>query len=427
MSETLSEVYKSYANTAGELEGREWTKMLRESGVFTKEFTSGEGDIVFAKVKAKDSFRINYKSFQEALVLVAKKTGVSLEQLSLRLVKCPSMADKKPPTPKGPERFFYDKNSYTGSHATADPKDNASHQPSYTAELDWSSSMQNLQAVFASYVGHLDELEGRDWTRLLKSSGLIGDTLSSGEADIIFSKVKPKTSFRLDFSAFVNALSIVCQKLKLSPEQLSANLVKHTAAAHAESSAKGPERFFYDKNSYTGANAVKDSALPAPKVVTPKVDWASHLTKLKEIFAAYAASSGELEGRDWSRLLKVSGLFTAEFTSGEGDIVFSKVKPKSSFRIDFNAFQEALGFVAKKLHLEPAEVVAKLAIPEAVKDKDGSKLKGPERFFYDKTTYTGAKSEKVTGDDSQGTVNLANLLDRSPYDVRGRKITTPKK
>lgn len=425
MSETLADIYKSYANSAGDLEGREWTKLLRESGVLNKEFTSGEADILFTKVKPRDSLRINYKSFQEALVLVAKKLGVTLEQLSARLVRCPVLSGSKPATPKGPERFFYDKTSYTGSHASAEAKDSAAHAQN-VPELDWSSCMPNLQTVFASYVGHHDELEGREWSKMLKSSGLIGDTFTSGEADIIFSKVKPKTSFRLDFSAFVHALSIVCQKLKLSPEQLSGNLVKHTAPVASESSVKGPERFFYDKTSYTGAKALNGGLTP-PRLSTPKADMSGHQSQLKEIFTAYATSSGELEGRDWSRMLKVSGLFTSDFTAGDGDIIFSKVKPKTSFRIDFAAFENALGFVAKKVKLEPADLASKLAKPEAAKEKDNSNLKGPERFFYDKNTYTGSKSEKVTSDDSQGAVNLANLLDRSANDVRGRKIVTPKK
>uniref|UniRef100_A0A0G4G4Y5 Uncharacterized protein n=1 Tax=Chromera velia CCMP2878 TaxID=1169474 RepID=A0A0G4G4Y5_9ALVE len=52
-------------------------------------------------------------------------------------------------------------------------------------------------------------------------------------------------------------------------------------------------------------------------------------------------------------------------------------------------------------------------------------LRGPERFFYDRSTYTG--SHRRGGPTTRGNgitdekISLANLCDRSPYDVRGVK------
>ena len=158
------------------------------------------------------------------------------------------------------------------------------------------------------------------------------------------------------------------------------------------------------------------------------LDWSGQTAKLNEVFKAYSVGkSPQLEGRDWTRMLKSAGLLGRELTAGEADIIFSTAKPTSSVRLDFAAFQDALSLAATRLNMSPEEVALKLVIPETPKQKDASKLTGPERFFYDKTTYTGAKSEKAQSQQDNPQVTLSGLMDRSPYDLRGRKIEQTKR
>uniref|UniRef100_A0AAY5ER81 Tubulin polymerization promoting protein n=1 Tax=Electrophorus electricus TaxID=8005 RepID=A0AAY5ER81_ELEEL len=79
------------------------------------------------------------------------------------------------------------------------------------------------------------------------------------------------------------------------------------------------------------------------------------LTALEEAFRRFAvhgdtrATGRDLHGKNWSKLCKDCGVIDGKsITLTDVDIVFSKVKNKSSRTITYNQFREALSELARK-------------------------------------------------------------------------------
>eukprot|EP00435_Cladocopium_sp_Y103_P053618 s1518_g17.t1 len=114
-----------------------------------------------------------------------------------------------------------------------------------------------LRDVFHAFAGGL-EMDGRSFVKCLKDAGLLDERLKTVQADLIFARHKPKGSRRISYDLFIQALTEVAMKRDLLPEEA----VDRVCLAHGpdyessttafEDAAAGPERFFYDKTTYTG-------------------------------------------------------------------------------------------------------------------------------------------------------------------------------
>ncbi|CAJ1368713.1 unnamed protein product [Effrenium voratum] len=111
-----------------------------------------------------------------------------------------------------------------------------------------------LRDVFHAFAGG-SEMEGRAFVKCLKDSGLLDERLKTVQADIIFARNKPKGSRKIGYERFLQALKEVAEKRGLMPEEAVDQVCSAHGpdyeAHHVECEA-GPERFFYDKTTYTG-------------------------------------------------------------------------------------------------------------------------------------------------------------------------------
>ena len=79
------------ASTKIELDNAKFIKMLKETGIITKKFTSNAADILFTKVKKASgrskSRKLDYEEFMSALRAVADEKGVSMQAVEDKICK----------------------------------------------------------------------------------------------------------------------------------------------------------------------------------------------------------------------------------------------------------------------------------------------------------------------------------------------------
>lgn len=82
---SLKSAFTAYTKGAGDMDGRTFTKILKDCKILDTKMTAVDADLIFAKVKAKGAKKITYAEFEEALRLVAAKKGVDIEAVHSKL------------------------------------------------------------------------------------------------------------------------------------------------------------------------------------------------------------------------------------------------------------------------------------------------------------------------------------------------------
>lgn len=123
----MSEAFYDFASETG-MDGRSFVKCLRNSALIDGAFSTAEADLVFTKHKAKGARKINFDTFVRAVEEVAIRRGMTEQQVQviLRLGSGYGACEQPLPEqesvePTGPERFFYDTSLYTGTHKHGGP------------------------------------------------------------------------------------------------------------------------------------------------------------------------------------------------------------------------------------------------------------------------------------------------------------------
>jgi len=96
------------------LDGREFTQMCEDCGLYNKKFTRADADITFNKVKNKGERKIDFDQFKDACIAIAAKRGSSVADVQKAVDK--GQPSKRGITEADYVRFHDDKNTYTGMH-----------------------------------------------------------------------------------------------------------------------------------------------------------------------------------------------------------------------------------------------------------------------------------------------------------------------
>ncbi|OEH75414.1 tubulin polymerization-promoting protein family member 3 [Cyclospora cayetanensis] len=110
-----------YTKGTGDMDGRTFTKILKDSKVLDSKVTAVDADLIFAKVKSKGAKKINYAEFEEALRLVAAKKGVEVGKVQAEIAKEGAEGPVLHGTKADNVRFHDDKSTYTGVHKMGGP------------------------------------------------------------------------------------------------------------------------------------------------------------------------------------------------------------------------------------------------------------------------------------------------------------------
>mmetsp|Transcript_13628 Transcript_13628/g.24033 ORF Transcript_13628/g.24033 Transcript_13628/m.24033 type:complete len:394 (-) Transcript_13628:120-1301(-) len=116
-----------------------------------------------------------------------------------------------------------------------------------------------LQDAFYAFTADSSGMDGRAFVKCLKDAGLLDQRLKTADADIIFAKCKVKAARKINFETFVKALQEVAQKRQLRKDTVVdficlAHGPSYESKSFSATEAAGPERFFYDKSTYTGTH-----------------------------------------------------------------------------------------------------------------------------------------------------------------------------
>ena len=108
---------------SGEIDGSKFTKLLRDSKIFDRGFTTTDADLIFTKAKADRARRkITFHEFRyQALPMIAQRKRIGIEQLIAQLSEQGS-GPVYTATLAEPTRFHDDRSTYTGVYARGGPQ-----------------------------------------------------------------------------------------------------------------------------------------------------------------------------------------------------------------------------------------------------------------------------------------------------------------
>lgn len=161
---------------------------------------------------------------------------------------------------------------------------------------------------------------------------------------------------------------------------------------------------------------------------------ANFTQKLHDVYSHFSSSHEGIDGSHFARLCRDLNL---ELASQSGskletpttfDLIFARAKGRGQRRLDFNQFLIALDLVGQKLNLSIEDVIRGVcAVPisdqlAALGGESKKCITGPERFFYDVSTYTGVQANRQKPvrndeeDDGERVVELREIVDRDRND-----------
>jgi len=117
----LHSAFLAFSGGQSELDGRSFVKLLKETKVIEKDFSTTDADLTFAKVKSGPAARkITFTEFENALILIAEKKKVSEDAIRQKIetTQGPTYNATKAEYTK----FHDDKSTYTGVYAQGGPE-----------------------------------------------------------------------------------------------------------------------------------------------------------------------------------------------------------------------------------------------------------------------------------------------------------------
>eukprot|EP00440_Ansanella_granifera_P040677 gb/GFBE01044114.1/.p1 GENE.gb/GFBE01044114.1/~~gb/GFBE01044114.1/.p1 ORF type:complete len:363 (+),score=71.57 gb/GFBE01044114.1/:1-1089(+) len=117
----LEFVFDSYCGMRSDMDGKSFAKLIKDSGLLDRTFTTTDADLAFAKAGSKGQRRIDLQQFRSALLHIAEKKGVEAGTV-FQAVSRQSGGPQIMGTKADAVRFHDDLNTYTGVHANGGPE-----------------------------------------------------------------------------------------------------------------------------------------------------------------------------------------------------------------------------------------------------------------------------------------------------------------
>lgn len=240
-------------------------------------------------------------------------------------------------------------------------------------------------------------MDGRAFVKCLREAGLLDSSkVRAAEADLIFTKCRPKGERKIDLMLFRQALSMVAAKLDVEDTEVFASV-----------------------RSAGGTAAGRRPASPEPKAKNePKATNAAGTNRSKQLF--YDRSSYTGTHKNGGPTLLGSGMYEHDVISDQELVNRSLVARHKSALGQYglqglHSDEEPPSLPQSPLQRERA--VSKEVPSERSASKEVVRGRGPERFFYDRSTYTGTHRHggpEVLGNGmpKKGYSDLSEVVDR---------------
>ena len=375
-----------------DMDGKTFAKLFKDVGILgngKKQLSTISIDIIFNKIKPKGERRIVYKDFLEGCHQAAAELGTPYEDLCGKIASC-----------KGPK--------FAGTEGTTFVASTI-NRPKITEEvvLDPPTEVKGLEEVFQAFNlfggGEPNAMPNDRYIKLCKDTGVIDKKYDSTACDLVFSKVKPHKSRKIDYTMFKDAVNLIAYQKGMGYIELCGKIVDAGGPANSGTVADAV-KFHDDKNLWTGAYGERvERKAPVRKDSTEMrpIKDLPYFEGLEDTFDAFCVgkitgvSSGpgvDMDGVTFAKLFKDAGLMG----EGEGlistiriDIIFNSVKPKGDRRIVFVQFQQAVDMAAEGLDMTYEALCVKIA-----------ECKGPKFAGTEGTTFVASSIDrpKVTED-----------------------------
>lgn len=351
--------FKAYCGKGPDMAGKSFAKLCTDCGLVDGAMTVSDVDIIFAKVVTKGQRRIGAQQFDEALLLLAEKKGVDIEDIlrHLRRTHGPVLKSTRTET----VRFHDDKSTYTGTHAQG-PESVGKGRMTLSTTLPAGA--------------HEDTAIGRDRSpaRALSPSGFSPPSRAPSRGP------PPPGGARR------------ASKGRVDSDRTGSPSPPGAVARQGHLQVKGGvgrRDSFEEENSRSASPMPEAAALRAPPLPTPsRQPPAMPRGTVEDTFRAYCGTRPDMDGANFAKLCKDCHLADGGgLNPGDSDIIFAKVVPRGHRRIDMQQFTAAMQLIAEKKGVNLA------VVNRAVAASAGPVLKCTKaeavRFHDDKSQYTG--------------------------------------
>ncbi|KAF8296013.1 hypothetical protein C3747_130g51 [Trypanosoma cruzi] len=149
---SIESAFYAFASFGGaptkEMDNAHFSKMLKETKVIGKQFTSTDADLLFNKVKAKGARKITLSDFvDKAVPEIASKLKKSVEELIADISSCSPEARA---TKADAVKFHDDKNMYTGVYKAGGPTNVDRNSGSLSGVVDRRVAQTDVRGTTAS-------------------------------------------------------------------------------------------------------------------------------------------------------------------------------------------------------------------------------------------------------------------------------------
>lgn len=221
------------------------------------------------------------------------------------------------------------------------------------------------------------EWDGKSFLKLCKDTGLLNDSFTAVDADLIFAKALKKGQRRISLSQLHEALNNVASKKGVPRDELLAD-VAACQGPKIEGTKAMPLRL-YDKpgpmvqrkSSVTSTSSGPASARSTgPRIfasTAQAVVAASPSLKqdgtssYQEVFQAFCGLRDAMDGKGFSKLCKDCGLLDRRFSAADADLIFAKVCPRGNRRINMQQFEEAVWLIGRKRGMDYGTLLDSIA------------------------------------------------------------------
>eukprot|EP00442_Polarella_glacialis_P028182 CAMPEP_0115067792 /NCGR_PEP_ID=MMETSP0227-20121206/11602_1 /TAXON_ID=89957 /ORGANISM="Polarella glacialis, Strain CCMP 1383" /LENGTH=425 /DNA_ID=CAMNT_0002453929 /DNA_START=34 /DNA_END=1311 /DNA_ORIENTATION=+ len=128
---SYQDVFQAFCGAHADLDGKSFSKLCKDCGLFDKHFTAPDCDLAFTKVVEKGQRRISLRQFEAAARIIADKKGSSAAAVLEAIAH--AGGPKLSGTQADAVRFYDDKSTYTGTHVNGGPESVAVGNGSATA------------------------------------------------------------------------------------------------------------------------------------------------------------------------------------------------------------------------------------------------------------------------------------------------------
>jgi len=193
--------------------------------------------------------------------------------------------------------------------------------------------------TFTEFAGK--DMDGKEFMKFCKDSGLLGHGFSKTDVDLCFAKVVPKGKRRMDFNCFKDACRVIAQKRGSSTGEVMAKVAAANGPVLSGTKTEY-SKFYDDKSTYTGAATNNDhlcgdpnhgqgrheaqqaAAEAALHSGAAEADWGP----TEATFRAFAGEDG-IDGREFLKMCDDIGLLNKKFAKTDVDLVFAGVARKA--------------------------------------------------------------------------------------------------